>query len=93
MKTCPSCGKDILPGAQQCKHCGRALGQKKKKGYLELKAEQNLGLGILGGSIAALLGAILWALITVVNESATLIVEAISPIKSSKPGVSIMLIL
>ncbi|GAK59603.1 hypothetical protein U27_06588 [Candidatus Vecturithrix granuli] len=67
MKTCPSCGKDMLPGASRCKHCGATLGHTQKKGYGELMAEQNLWVGILGGIIAAFVGSLLWALITVVT--------------------------
>jgi len=33
-----------------------------------IKLEQNLGLGILGGSIGGFIGAVLWALITYITE-------------------------
>lgn len=34
----------------------------------QLEAEQNLGLGILGGLAASIIGAILWAIITILTE-------------------------
>jgi hypothetical protein len=62
MQYCPECGNAATDSLRQCRHCGTELPGKRAPSYGEHPV-----LGLVGGLGIAVVGAIIWAIVTYVT--------------------------